>query len=427
MLDLKNIQYQISNIQNIALYPIETREMDIYSRKSRWKLYLGIGGAVILLISLFYTRYLSQMLGEVERTKVENWALAMEQLTDPNRSLDEDITLQSEIIKSNATIPIIIVNERGDVDDAVNFGPELDKNKEYLKREVQKLQENGFEPIPSFAGTYIYYKESKVLQQLRYFPLVQLILIIAFIGFGYMGFSAARRAEQNRVWVGMAKETAHQLGTPISAIIGWIEHLKITLPDNAESQEVVEELGKDVNRLQLVADRFSKIGSAPILEPVNIFEELDQCRAYMQARAPRKVSFDFPDAQQEPVYVNLNPHLFDWVVENLMRNAIDAMEGKGEISAKVYSESGFVHIDLNDTGKGIPHNKFKTVFEPGYTTKKRGWGLGLSLAKRIIEEYHNGKIFVKRSEEGKGTTFTIRFPQEKVAVATQPALATSKV
>lgn len=401
--------------------------MDIYSRKSRWKLYLGIGGAVILLISLFYTRYLSQMLGEVERTKVENWALAMEQLTDPNRSLDEDITLQSEIIKSNTTIPIIIVNERGDVDDAVNFGPELDKDKDYLKKEVKKLQESGFEPIPSFAGTYIYYKESKVLQQLRYFPLVQLILIIAFIGFGYMGFSAARRAEQNRVWVGMAKETAHQLGTPISAIIGWIEHLKITLPDNADSQEVVEELGKDVSRLQLVADRFSKIGSAPVLEPVNIFEELDQCRAYMQARAPRKVSFDFPDVQQEPVFVNLNPHLFDWVVENLMRNAIDAMEGKGEISARVYSEGEYVNIDLSDTGKGIPHNKFKTVFEPGYTTKKRGWGLGLSLAKRIIEEYHNGKIFVKRSEEGKGTTFTIRFPQEKVAVAAQPALATSKV
>lgn len=400
--------------------------MDIYSRKSRWKLYLGIGGAIILLISLFYTRYLSQMLGEVERTKVENWALAMEQLTDPNRSLDEDITLQSEIIKSNTTIPIIIVNERGDVDDAVNFGPELDKDKDYLKKEVKKLQESGFEPIPSFAGTYIYYKESKVLQQLRYFPLVQLILIIAFIGFGYMGFSAARRAEQNRVWVGMAKETAHQLGTPISAIIGWIEHLKITLPDNADSQEVVEELGKDVSRLQLVADRFSKIGSAPVLEPVNIFKELDQCRAYMQARAPRKVSFDFPEVQQEPVFVNLNPHLFDWVVENLMRNAIDAMEGKGEISARVYSEGEYVHIDLSDTGKGIPHNKFKTVFEPGYTTKKRGWGLGLSLAKRIIEEYHNGKIFVKRSEEGKGTTFTIRFPQEKVAVAAQPALATSK-
>lgn len=401
--------------------------MDIYARKSRWKLYLAAGGVIILLISLFYTRYLSQMLAAGERTKVENWALAMEQLTDPNRSLDEDITLQSEIIKSNTTIPIMIVNERGDVDDAVNFGPGLDKDKDYLKKEVQKLQESGFEPIPSFAGTYIYFKESKVLQQLRYFPLVQLVLIIAFIGFGYMGFSSARRAEQNRVWVGMAKETAHQLGTPISAIIGWIEHLKETLPDNDESQEVVEELRKDVHRLELVADRFSKIGSAPVLERVNIFEELDQCRAYMQARAPRKVSFQFPDLRQEPVFVNLNPHLFDWVVENLMRNAIDAMEGKGEIRAEVHSDGHSVFIDLSDTGKGIPHNKFKTVFEPGYTTKKRGWGLGLSLAKRIIEDYHDGKIFVKRSEEGKGTTFTIKFSQEKAAELATKALEVSRV
>ncbi len=405
--------------------------MDIYSRKSRWKLYLAAGGVVILLISLFYTRYLSRMLGEGERTKVENWVLAQQQLNDPERisdpnKIDEDVTLQLEVLKSNTTIPVVMVNERGDIVYATNFGQELDKDDDYLKKQVQELKENGFEPIFS-AGNYIYYKESKVLRQLRYFPLVQLVLIIAFIGFGYMGFSAARRAEQNRVWVGMAKETAHQLGTPISAIIGWIEHLKMTLPDNADSQEVVEELRKDVNRLELVADRFSKIGSAPVLESVNIFEELDKCRAYMQARAPRKVSFHFPDPQQEAVYVHLNPHLFDWVIENLMRNAIDAMEGKGAISAEVYAEGDHVFVDLSDTGKGIPHNKFKTVFEPGYTTKKRGWGLGLSLAKRIIEEYHNGKIFVKRSEEGKGTTFTIKFTREKAPAMATPQLATSKV
>lgn len=397
--------------------------MDIYARKSRWKLYLGIGGAVILLISLFYTRYLSQMLAEVERTKVENWVLAQEQLNDPERlsdpdKMNEDVTLQLEVLQSNTTIPVVMVNEVGEVLYATNFGPGLDDNEEYLKKQVEKLQESGFEPIYS-TGNLIYYKESKVLRQLRFFPLIQLILIVAFIGFGYMGFSAARRAEQNRVWVGMAKETAHQLGTPISAIIGWIEHLKMTLPENEDSEEVIEELRKDVNRLELVADRFSKIGSAPELEPVNIYEELDQCRAYMQARAPRKVSFHFPSTEQPPVYVNLNQHLFDWVVENLMRNAIDAMEGKGEIHAEVSTDGSIVNIDLSDTGKGIPHNKFKTVFEPGYTTKKRGWGLGLSLAKRIIEEYHNGKIFVKRSEEGKGTTFTIRFPRQAPAVSAQ--------
>ncbi len=399
--------------------------MDIYSRKSRWKLYLAGGAILILLISLFYTRYLSKMLGEGERTKVENWVMAQKQLSDADTEL-ENYTLQLEVLKGNTTIPVIIVGDRGEIKDAVNFGPELDFDKEFLQREVEKLQKEGFEPIFTF-GDYIYYKESKVLRQLRFFPLIQLILIIAFIGFGYMGFSAARRAEQNRVWVGMAKETAHQLGTPISAIIGWIEHLKITLPDNAESQEVVEELRKDVSRLELVAERFSKIGSAPVLEPVNLYEELDKCRAYMQARAPRKVSFHFPDPDQAPVYAHLNPHLFDWVVENLMRNAIDAMEGKGAISAAVYTENDQVCIDLSDTGKGIPANRFKTVFEPGYTTKKRGWGLGLSLAKRIIEEYHSGKIFVRQSEEGKGTTFTIRFPRTQVATpALDTELAASK-
>ncbi len=405
--------------------------MDIYTRKSRWKLYLTIGGAVILLISLFYTRYLSQMLAEGERTKVENWVLAQQQLNDPERlndpaRMDEDVTLQLEVLKSNTTIPVVMVNERGDIIYATNFGPGLDENTQYLKKQVEDLKKKGFEPIFS-SGNYIYYKESKVLQQLRYFPLVQLVLIVAFIGLGYLGFSAARRAEQNRVWVGMAKETAHQLGTPISAIIGWIEHLKITLPDNSESEEIIEELRKDVNRLELVAERFSKIGSAPVLEPINIIEELDKCRAYMQARAPRKVAFHFPPPDADPVYVNLNPHLFDWVLENLMRNSIDAMEGKGSIAVEVHTDNGNVLVDVSDTGKGIPHSKFKTVFEPGYTTKKRGWGLGLSLAKRIIEEYHSGKIFVKRSEENKGTTFTLKFARAKAPATSLPALAATKV
>ncbi len=397
--------------------------MDIYSRKSRWKLYLATGGAIILLITLFYTRYLSRMLAESERTKAENFALALNQITDPSRANDEDLTLQREIISSNTTIPVILVNDRGDIDFAANFGPELDTDNVFLKNEVEKLKKSGFEPIPSFAGTYVYYKESKILRQLRFFPLIQLVLVGAFVSLGYMSFSAARRAEQNRVWVGMAKETAHQLGTPISAIIGWIEHLKMTLPDNEESQEVVEELRKDVTRLELIADRFSKIGSAPVLEAVNIFDELEKCRAYMAARAPRKVSFSFPDKEQPPLWVSLNTHLFDWVMENLMRNSIDAMEGQGKIIAEVHTDADFVYIDMSDTGKGIPHSKFKTVFEPGYTTKKRGWGLGLSLAKRIIEQYHNGKIFVKRSEEGKGTTFTIRFPKQKEGTPTPQSAA----
>jgi signal transduction histidine kinase len=246
---------------------------------------------------------------------------------------------------------------------------------------------------------------------LRYFPFVQFVLIAAFVAFGYMGFSSARRAEQNRVWVGMAKETAHQLGTPISAIVAWIEHLKLIREPDEEVQEVVGELRNDVSRLELIADRFSKIGSAPKLEPINIYEELDQCRAYMQRRASRKTAFNFPPADSPEKLVYINSHLFDWVVENLLRNALDAMEGKGSITADIYDDQDYVYADFTDTGKGIPDSKFKTVFRPGYTTKKRGWGLGLSLAKRIIEEYHNGKIFVKRSEEGEGTTFTIQLPK----------------
>ncbi|TNE58112.1 MAG: HAMP domain-containing histidine kinase, partial [Bacteroidetes bacterium] len=228
----------------------------------------------------------------------------------------------------------------------------------------------------------------------------------------YLGFSASRRAEENQVWLGMAKETAHQLGTPITAILGWVEALKAANEDNPMNQEMLDELRNDVTRLELVADRFSKIGSQPDLTPVNAYDQLEKCRVYMQRRAPRKVTFDFPDpTAQEPRNIGINPPLFNWVIENLLRNAIDAMEGGiGVITAVVYDEPGQVCFDISDTGKGIPSGKFATIFKPGYSTKTRGWGLGLSLSKRIIEQYHRGKIFVKRSEQGKGTTFTIKLP-----------------
>ncbi len=397
--------------------------MDIYQRKTQWKLYLAVAGVAIILVSMVYTNYLTDRLAEEERNKVRHWVMAQEYLNDID---DEDIkycdvTLHAEILKSNSSIPVILVNDRGEYEGA-NFGDDRNFDKEFLKSEVAEMRAEGFEPIQGFAHS-IYYKESKVLRQLRFFPFIQLLLIAAFIGFGYVGFSSARRAEQNRVWVGMAKETAHQLGTPISAIVAWIEHLKLMLTKNEEAEEVISELRKDVSRLELIADRFSKIGSEPVLKPINIYEELDACRAYMARRAPRKVSFYFPDPDQTPMYVRLNPPLFDWVIENLLRNALDAMEGRGDIRAEVYDDDKFVYIDLTDTGKGIPSNKFKTVFQPGYTTKKRGWGLGLSLVKRIIEGYHSGKIFVKWSEEGKGTTFTIRLQKH---TAEAPARSASE-
>lgn len=385
--------------------------MDIYTRKSRLKLYLAVAGGVIVAISMFYTNYLTGKLANEERKKVALYLRAMEDLSDTD---DEDaqfcdFTLHFQILQSNTTIPVMVVNDRGGVDDFINIRG--DTSAMGLKREVERMKAEGFEPIQGFAYS-IYYKESTLLTQLRYFPLIQLILIAAFVGFGYMGFNSARRAEQNRVWVGMAKETAHQLGTPISAIVAWIEHLKLLREGDAETQEILGELRNDVSRLELIADRFSKIGSAPKLEPIDVYEELDKCRAYMQRRASRKIAFEFPAPGNQPAKpIRINPHLFDWVVENLLRNALDAMESSGKISAEVYDDADYIYIDISDTGKGIPAGKHKMVFQPGYTTKKRGWGLGLSLAKRIVEEYHSGKIFVKRSEEGQGSTFTIQMPK----------------
>jgi len=241
--------------------------------------------------------------------------------------------------------------------------------------------------------------------------LVQVFLVAIFILLGYLVFSASRREEQNRVWAGMAKETAHQLGTPISAILGWIEMLKVDENISPDQLEIVGELTNDVDRLNLVADRFSKIGSEPKLENYDIYQLLEETKIYMEKRASRKVSFHFPQAQASETQVSVNKHLFVWVLENLLRNALDAMEGKGEISAAVNADPNNVVILLSDTGKGIPESKQKTVFKPGYSTKTRGWGLGLSLAKRIIEQYHNGKIFVKNSKLNEGTTFQINLPK----------------
>lgn len=380
--------------------------MEIYSRKSRWKIYLAGAGVAILLISVFYTNYLSKELAEGEQNRVENFVLAQDQVNDPSKQF-EDLSLQLQIMERNTTIPVFVTDERDKVLFHANFEDGIKDEDAYFSPIIKKMEKSGFDPIIS-EGNKIYYQESTLLRQLRYFPLIQLILIAAFVGLGYAGFSTERRSEQNRVWVGMAKETAHQLGTPISGIVAWLENLRAMREEDEEVIEIVDELRTDVSRLELIAERFSKIGSIPSLEPVNIYTELEKCRAYMQRRASRKVQFNFPDPESKPLGVRLNPPLFDWVIENLLRNALDAMDGIGSIQVNVTEEEHVVNIDVIDSGKGIPSSKFKTVFQPGFTTKKRGWGLGLSLSKRIIEEYHSGKIFVKKSEEGKGTTFSIR-------------------
>lgn len=378
-----------------------------FMKRSRWKYYLSIIGLVIISLTLIFVNYLSQKLKKAEETIVELRAKAYETIDE--KGLDEDVTIEAFILEKAEGIPIIITNSKDEVQEGNNFGTR-NNDLPYLSKVVERLKRQDFEPI-EVDNFRVYYKNSKYYTLLVYFPLIQFFLLAAFITLGYIGFSAARRSEQNQVWVGMAKETAHQLGTPISAIVAWIEYLKELAGENEEQQEIIKELSNDVNRLNLIADRFSKIGSAPKLDKINIYEELEKCKNYMAKRASRKVVFDFPDIQLPPKFVNINPHLFDWVIENLLRNALDAMKGEGKIAAKVEEDQDYVTVHISDTGSGIPSNKLKTVFQPGYTTKTRGWGLGLSLAKRIVEIYHKGKIFVSQSQINKGTTFTIKLPR----------------
>jgi signal transduction histidine kinase len=386
--------------------------MDIYERKSKWKWYLVGLGFIIVLISLFYTRYVTQKLAKEEEKRAQQIIKAFEEVSKPlNLDCEQclDFTFQNEILQSNTTIPAILVSETGEINFALNFGEDKDSDQEFLKKELESMIQEGIQPIQG-ESQKIYFRNSNLLRLLQLFPLFQLFLIGSFIVFGYFAFSSARRAEQNQVWVGMAKETAHQLGTPITAIMGWIDHLKEMYGNDEYMIDVVGELKKDAGRLELIADRFSKIGSEPKLKSVNIYEELDRIKTYMARRASRRIEFEFPEVGNNIEQVNINPPLFNWVLENLLRNALDAMGGKGKISAAVFKEKNHIRIEVSDTGKGIPSSKFKTVFKPGYSTKKRGWGLGLSLAKRIIETYHSGKIFVSKSIPNEQTTFTIKLP-----------------
>lgn len=406
--------------------------MEIYTRKSWWKILLAIAAVIVVVVSLAYSNFLAKNLKETEREKVELFAAAMKEINQvpgPQEGLtpEQAAAVQDYIVNhsdytfvnlvreiSSADIPIILVDDAGEISLAVNFGSH-DEDIPYLTKQLKKIKEDGNPPIlgdPGYAAK-IYYKNSRFLPFLTWFPILQVLLLATFIVIGYMGFSSSRRAEQNRVWVGMAKETAHQLGTPISALMGWIEHLKFLLEEDPDEEKelIVKELTKDVDRLKLVADRFSKIGSEPEMEKIPVAQLLRSVQGYMQSRTPRKVELQFPRAYKEDLCVRANAHLIEWVFENLMRNSIDAMDGNGQLKVEVSLDNDYVCIDFSDTGKGIPSSKWKTVFQPGYTTKKRGWGLGLSLAKRIVEIYHKGKIFVKKSAPNEGTTFRVKLPE----------------
>lgn len=402
--------------------------MDIYSKQSRWKIWLSFGAVLIVIASLFYTNNVASRLADAERERAELWGQAIIEINkmpadpdcigiDPNCiELNTDFILS--IIESNRTIPAILTDERRTISTST-YSVNLDEERAatdttYLRYQLNIMASQN-EPIVvdnGFDRLLLFYKNSKLLTLLIYFPYFQLGLIIVFLFMGYLAISAARRAEQNQVWVGLAKETAHQLGTPITAIVAWIENLKLIV-ENEIALGMLDEFRNDVNRLELIAERFSKIGAVPELKVNNVIESIEKNMVYMKKRAPRKVRFEFPTTlQNEPIMAKLNPNLFDWVLENLLKNALDAMEGKGSIKASTFEDDDFVYIDIEDTGKGIPSNKFNSVFKPGYSTKKRGWGLGLSLTQRIINNYHNGKVFVKQSEVGEGTTFRIQLPKK---------------
>ncbi|MBL7778710.1 MAG: HAMP domain-containing histidine kinase [Chitinophagales bacterium] len=319
-------------------------------------------------------------------------------------------TFISEVVLNTASAPVILTDEKMNVLDYGNIDSAAISTTEKALLLIKDMQSK-HDPIVADLGEgvkrYIYYDDSTTLKQLRLFPFIQLGIFAVFLLIAYLAFSNARRAEQNLVWVGMAKETAHQLGTPISSLEGWIEYLRDT-ESLRGNENIIKELESDVKRLTLVADRFSKIGSVPKLTPTDVKTTLERNVDYMRKRTSAKVQFNLQC--MEGLSFNINEQLFDWVLENLIKNALDAMDGEGAISVEAHPDGDQIAIDVADSGKGIPKNKFETIFEPGYSTKRRGWGLGLSLTRRIVQEYHNGKIFVKSSEPGKGTTFRILLP-----------------
>ncbi|MGM0530585.1 MAG: sensor histidine kinase [Bacteroidota bacterium] len=379
--------------------------MHIYHRKQRWKIYLIIAAIFIAVGSFMFTNDLSERLAKEEREKVELWAEGMKELTS-NRDKDGDYSFILEVIKNNETVPMILTDENEQVISTRNVKLS-DKNKEAELNQLIREMKSEHEPIEiklPEEKQYIFYKDSTLLTRLSFFPLIQFAVLALFLFIAYYAFSSAKRAEQNQVWVGMSKETAHQLGTPTSSLLANLELLKM---EELKNPAIVQEVEKDINRLKKITERFSKIGSKPSLSSENISNVLMNTVNYIQSRVSRRVEISLNFDQNSEIYVPVNKALFEWVVENLFKNAIDSMNGEGNIKLSLSEKAHLLYIDITDEGKGIPKSKHKTIFQPGYTTRKRGWGLGLSLAKRIIEQYHNGKIYVHHSDANKGTTMRV--------------------
>jgi len=381
---------------------------DVYSKKIWWKVVLIVSGVIIGVVSLLYTETFLRELRMEEERKIRLWAKAVEAVF--GASEEENLAFYSEIIQNNQTIPVILTDGLGSIIAHRNLNvPEGDEEKlaRYLERKLAEFKASGQMLENSFGDgqtNYLYYKGSTLLTKLRYYPLLLLGVISVYMLISYMAFSNARRSEQNKVWTGMAKETAHQIGTPLSALLGWIAFLKEQYP----KEIAFGEMEKDIDRLSAITERFSKIGSQPELAKLDLSDTLDTTLAYLSKRMGRKIQLD-TDVQPDLQRLH-NEQLISWVIENLVKNATDALEGEGSISVHATVVNYAVVIQVSDTGRGIPANVQRKIFSPGFTTKTRGWGLGLSLAKRIIAEYHAGSITLAESTAEKGTTFKIVLP-----------------
>jgi len=378
--------------------------MSILKRSLYTRWFLLIFSLGILILILWNTYLLFQTFKHEERVKMEIWAEANQTIS--SSSLDADIELPSNILIKNTTIPAILTTSNDSIISLFNVSEEVENDLNLQQKILKELKAQNI-PIEikhSEGNQYVYYGNSSLITKLKYYPLALVAILVLFGLLVYSYFRASKMSSENKLWAGMAKETAHQIGTPLSSLMGWIEIMKLEEID----ENIVDEVQKDVDRLQTIADRFSKIGSEPNLELLNIVEETKKSFDYLQSRSSKQINFKF-ETNTDIVNLMLNPTLHSWTIENLVKNAIDAIKGKGNVEVEIRNNENTLQILVSDTGKGIPKNQFRKVFEPGFSTKKRGWGLGLSLTQRIVEKYHKGSIRVLKSEIGKGTVFSIQY------------------
>lgn len=379
----------------------------MFNHWANWRTVVTIFAIAIVSGTIYYSYYLSKKIEAEERIKIEQWAEAVRTNSDP---MVNETNLTGKILSENsAAIPILLLTEKDSLLDFRNFdSSKILADKSYLQQQISSLKKlhpaiEWKNPLDSSQINKVYYGESKLLNEVRYYPIIQLLLVSLFILIVITAQYSNYKSTQNQVWAGLAKETAHQLGTPVSSLQGWLEMLK----EIEGNEKIVPEIEKDIHRLLLITDRFSKIGSTPHLEEKNIVEQIEKMVDYIKKRAGAKVNFAIETHETNTISLQISPPLFDWVIENLLKNALDAMDGKGKILIDIKDENSKVIIDITDTGKGIQHKNLSKVFKPGFTTKKRGWGLGLTLSKRIIEQYHQGQLYIQHSEINVGTTFRI--------------------